>query len=62
MCNFIEHTDNYSKTFGVLWKYCREEPALNDGAVVDWFTIKEKTAVDNSTKNVKIMVPLKVSN
>ena len=26
MYNSIEYSDNYSKTSGSLWQYCREEP------------------------------------
>ena len=26
--NLIEYVDNYSKTSGILWQYCRDEPAL----------------------------------
>ena len=26
MYNSIEYSDNYSKTSGNLWKYCRDEP------------------------------------
>ena len=29
MYNFIEYSDHYSKTFEVLWQYCRDKPALN---------------------------------
>ena len=29
MYNLIEYTDNYSKTSGILWQYCRDEPALD---------------------------------
>ena len=25
--NLIEYSDNYSKTFGILWQYCRDEPS-----------------------------------
>ena len=28
MYNLVEYRDNYSKTSGVLWQYCRDEPAL----------------------------------
>ena len=28
MYNLIEYSDNYSKTFGSLWHYCRDEPYL----------------------------------
>ena len=25
MCNLIEYSDNYSKTYEILWQYCRDE-------------------------------------
>ena len=70
--NLIEYSGNYSKTSGVLWRYCRDQPALDDNnaitdftvanSITDSFKIKEKitgeTAI-NGTKNVEIMVPLK---
>ena len=52
MYNLIEHSDNYSKTSGILWQYCRgrDEPLLaDDGTIAD----------NNDTTNVKITVPLK---
>ena len=67
---FIEYSDNYSKASGILWQYCRDEPAIN-AAIVDFnavnattdsFEIKEKITggtSDDGTKNVEIMVPLK---
>ena len=27
----IEYSDNYSKTFGSLWQYCKDIPAVNNG-------------------------------
>ena len=51
MYKLIEYSDNYSKTFGILWEHCRDEPALNNVAIVhftanntitDSFKIKEK--------------------
>ena len=30
MYNLIEYSNNYSKTSGILWKYYRGEPVLND--------------------------------
>ena len=72
MYNLIEYRDNYSKTSGILWQYCRYEPALDaNNAITDFtvansitvlFNIKEKITGkkgDDGTKNVKIMVPLK---
>ena len=72
MYNLIEYSDNYSKTSGILWQYCRNDPAVyDDGAITDFtganaitdlFKIKEKITGqtgDNGTKTVEIMVPLK---
>ena len=37
MYNLIEYSDNYSKTHGSLWQYCKEIPAINDdGAIVNF--------------------------
>ena len=51
----IEYSDNYSKIFGILWQFCRDQPALNsdDDAIVDFtdngttssFKIKEKIKI-----------------
>ena len=30
MYYLIEYSNNYSKTYGSLWQYYREEPSLND--------------------------------
>ena len=36
MYNLIEYSDNYSKTSGNLWQYCKEIPAVNNGGnIVD---------------------------
>ena len=72
MYNLIEYNDNYSKTSGSLWKYCKEIPAVdNEGDIVnfnranatDTFDFKAKitgqTDDDGEMKNVEIMVPLK---
>ena len=52
MYNVIEYSDNYSKTSGILWKYCRDVPAANDddeitdfaeaNATTDLFNLKVK--------------------
>ena len=70
--NLIEHSDNYSKTSGSLWKYCEDIPAVNNddnivgfnGAnVTDSFNFKTKitgqTENNGRIDNVEIMVPLK---
>ena len=51
MYNLIEYSDNYSKTSGSLWQYCKDRPAVNNnGDIVDFnganatdsFNFKEK--------------------
>ena len=71
MYNLIEYSDNYAKTTGSLWQYCKDIPARNDndeiteftaGNPTDSFNFKVKITGrtgDDGTKNVEIMVPLK---
>ena len=72
MYNLIEYSDNYSKTSGSLWQYCKEIPAVNNaGNIVDFnganstdsFNFKTKitgeTLNNGRIDNVEIMVPLK---
>ena len=72
MYNLIEYTDNYSKTSGSLWQYCKEIPAVNNaGNIIDFnganatdsfnFKTKITSQTDNNGRidNVEIMVPLK---
>ena len=71
MYNLIEYSDNYAKTTGSLWQYCKDVPALyaNDeiteftgGNATDSFNFRAKITGqtgDDGTKNVEIMVPLK---
>ena len=58
MYNLVEYSDNYSKTSGILWQYCRDEPAINvyNGTIVDFnagnattnsFKIKQKNNRSN---------------
>ena len=71
MYNLIEYSDNYAKTTGRLWQYCKDIPArsANNNIVIfaennmtDSFkfkaTITGQTG-DDGTKDVEIMVPLK---
>ena len=71
MRNLIEYCDNYAKTLGGLWKYCLDMPALINNAIVDFaddnltdsFNFKAKITGqtgNGGTKNVEIMVPLKI--
>ena len=69
--NLIEYSENYSKTSAILKQYCKNISAVdNNNAIVnfaennltDLFNFKAKTTgqtVNNGTKNVEIMVPLK---
>ena len=72
MYNLIEHSDNYSKSSGSLWPYCRDKPFLGAGGAIADFaadnnnsaTFKFKTKIasrtkNHGTKNVKIRVLLK---
>ena len=70
MYNLIEYSDNYSKTSGSLWQYCKDIPAVNNGNIVnfneanntDSFNFKEKITGqtnNNGVNNAEIMVPLK---
>ena len=73
MYNLIEDNDDYSKTSGILWKYCRDELAIiiadgvtaaftDDKAPTDSFKLKQEITDQtrhNDTKNVERMVLLK---
>ena len=72
MYNLIEYRDNYSKTSGNLWQYCKEITAVNNnGNIVDFdganatdsFNFKTKitgqTNSDGRIDYVEIMVPIK---
>ena len=71
MHNVIEYSDNYAKTTGSLWQYCKDIPArdanniieeFTGGNTTDSFNFKAKITGqtgNNGTKDVEIMVPLK---
>ena len=72
MYSLIEYSDNYSKTSGILWQYCKDESPINANsnnlifnaanATTNSFKIKEKVTGetgDDGIKNVEIMEPLK---
>ena len=71
MYNLIEYSDNYAKTTGSLWQYCKDIPArdanneiteFTAGNNTDSFKFKTKMTVqtgDYRTKDVEIIVPLK---
>ena len=75
MYNFIEYSDNYSKTSGSLWQYCKEMPALGyNDAIIDFnganatdsFSFKAKITCqtnNNGIITIEMMLALKyVSN
>ena len=43
MYNLIEYSDNYSKTSGTLWQYCKEIPAVNNAGNIIDFTATDTT-------------------
>ena len=71
MYNLIEYSDNYAKTSGSLWQYCKDIPAQNDDDEIVNFTGSNTTnsfnfkakitgqTEDDGTKDVEIMIPLK---
>ena len=71
MYNLIEYSDNYTKTTGSLWQYCKDMPARDANNEItefkvnnttDSFNFKVKITAqtgDDGTKDVEIMVPLK---
>ena len=72
MYNLIVYSDNYSKTSGSLWQYCKDIPAVNnDGNIVIFNGVNDtdslnfkskiigKTNNDGDIENVEIMIALK---
>ena len=73
MYNLIEYSDNYSKTSGSLWQYCKEIPAINDDEAIadfngvnatDSLNFKNKitgqTAADNNHGNIAGRVDVEI--
>ena len=71
MYNLIEYSDNYSKTSGSLWQYCKDIPAVDDDGDIVHFneanatdSFKFETKITGETNNngiinAEIMVSLK---
>ena len=72
MYNVIEYSDNYAKTTGSLWQYCKDIPTQHnnnnliavfaEANLTDSFNFKVKftgQTGNDGTKGVEIMVPLK---
>ena len=52
MYNLIEYSDNYSKTSGILWQYCKDIPVVNNnGANVDFNDANATDSFNFKTKN-----------
>ena len=73
MYNLIEYNDNYSKTSGSLWQFCKDIPAVdNNDAIIafnganatDSFNFKRKitsqTAADNNNGNIAGRVDVEI--
>ena len=73
MYNLIEYSDNYLKTSGSLWQYCKDIPAVNNaGNIVDFnganatdsFNFKTKitgqTAANNNNGNIAGRVDVEI--
>ena len=52
MYNLIEYSDNYSKTSGSLWQYCRYEP---NNYMTDSESFKFKSKFLDNTNNSGIV-------
>ena len=72
MYNLIEYSENYSKTSGSLWQYCKDIPTVNNNGNIFDFTVTNattnsftyKSKITGYTDNngriaIEIMVPLK---
>ena len=60
--NFIEYSDNYSKTSGSLWQYYKDDPNDNitqSESFKSKIKITGKALAAGNTKHVEIIVPLK---
>ena len=64
MYNLIEYSDNYSKTTGSLWQYCKDIPARNanddiviftDGNTTDSFNFKAKITGRTGNDGTKML-------
>ena len=71
MYNLIEYSDNYVKTTGSLWQFCKDIPARDNNNLIAEFTVGNTTysfnfkakitgqTAKNGTKDVEIILPLK---
>ena len=52
MYNLIEYSDNYSKTSGSLWQYCKDIPAVNGNGNIVVFNGDNDTDSLNFKSNI----------
>ena len=52
MYSLIEYSDNYSKTSGNTWKYCKEIPAVNNNGNTVIFNCANDTDSFNFKSNI----------
>ena len=55
MFNLIEYNDNYSKTFGSLWQYCKDIPIVNNNGNIVSFNEANATDLFNFKAKVTDM-------
>ena len=61
MYNLMEYRNNYSKTWGCLWQYCRDEPNTTlkkSESFKPKAEITERTPYNGNTQNIEIAVSL----
>ena len=57
--NLIEYSDNYSKTSGSLWQYCKEIPAVNDDDnIADFNGANATNSFNFKTKNNWLLITI----
>ena len=47
MYNLIWYNDNYSKTSGSLWQYCKDIPAVSENGNISEFNMADATVSFN---------------
>ena len=57
--NLIEYSDNYSRTSGSLWQYCKEIPAVNDDDnIADFNGANATNSFNFKTKNNWLLITI----
>ena len=55
MCNLIEYSNNYSKTSGIIFQYCRDEPPTNiNNNIIELNDLTDANLTDSFNFNVKL--------